>query len=355
MPTQTKENKYRTMVNEKIRYYAVRYKKGKATTEEIKILVRLLYEEKKERKKAVWILNQCMGQTKDTSLQLLYLYEALRVFRFCNDAIYEKYETVLYHKLEQLAEKDVVHSYAVLSTLYSCMEDAVRRKDFTCYHALEKIWKSSWKNDIVWKKRFDILKKEIYKEQFVRRFTRSKKSPSSQSERKRVSWTKEENRINRGIFIIFLIAVLFTVLVGCMTVPTICTHFRQRKEIIYLENHNMLLTAKELSKIEKLEQKYGENIGYRIRYFQLAEGEEVKSVDAEKSVCLFVKMQGTIVTYELQCEGVEADLKEKLWSSIRTVLEGEAEDFEKYKQYFQLTYKIIENEVATTSKAKKVR
>ena len=281
MPTQTKENKYRTMVNEKIRYYAVRYKKGKATTEEIKILVRLLYEEKKERKKAVWILNQCMGQTKDTSLQLLYLYEALRVFRFCNDAIYEKYETVLYHKLEQLAEKDVVHSYAVLSTLYSCMEDAVRRKDFTCYHALEKIWKSSWKNDIVWKKRFDILKKEIYKEQFVRRFTRSKNRPVSLSERKRIIQTKGENRINKGIFIIFLIAFLFTVLVVCMTVPTIRTHFRQQKEVTYLENHNMLLTQKELSKVEKLEKKYGKSKECVIRYAQLAEGEEAKPVNAE--------------------------------------------------------------------------
>ena len=47
----TKENRYCNIVDEKIRYYAIRYKNGKATTEEIKLFVRLLYEEKKERKK----------------------------------------------------------------------------------------------------------------------------------------------------------------------------------------------------------------------------------------------------------------------------------------------------------------
>lgn len=340
----TKENDYRTTVDEKIRYYAVRYKNRKATAEEIKILVRLLYEEKKERKKAVWILNQCIGQTEDISLQLLYLYEALRVFRFQHDAIYEKYETALYRKLEQLAEKEVVHSYTVFSTLHSCMEDVVRRKDFSCYRSLEQIWKSCWKNDTVWKKRFDILKKEIYKEQFVRHFTCLKNRIFSLSERNDVVREKKENHINKGIFIVFLIAFLFTVLVGCITVPTIRTHFRQQKEAEYLENHNMLLTAKELSKVEKLEQKYGKNSEYRIQYFQLAEGEEVKPVDTEKAICLFVKPQGTIVTYELQCEGVEVDLQKKIWNSITMVLEGEAEDFEKCRQYFQLAYNIIEND-----------
>ena len=343
MSKQTKENNYRTTVDERIRYYALRYKNGKATAEEIKILVRLLYEEKKERKKAVWILNECMGQTKDSSLQLLYLYEALRVFRFFHDVIYEKYETALYQKLKQLVGREMVHSYAVLSTLYSCMEDAVRRKDFACYHSLEQIWKSCWKNDTVWKKRFDTLKKELYKEQCIRCFTRSKNSLFTQSERKYVSQTKRENRVNKGIFIVFLIACLFTIGVVCMTVPTIRTYFRQQKEAVYLESHNRLLTSDELSKMEKLKQKYGKNSEYKIQYVQLTEGEEVKPIDIEKFICLFVKTHGIIVTYELQCKGVEEEVQKKLWNSIMEVLEGEAEDFEKCRQYFQLAYKMLEN------------
>lgn len=310
----TKENDYRATIDEKIRYYAIRYKNGKATTEEIKILVRLLYEEKNERKKAVWILNQCMGQTEDTALQLLYLYEALRVFRFFHDAIYEKYETALYQKLKQLAEKEVVHSYAVLSILYSCMEDALRRKDFTCYHSLEQIWKSSWKNNMVWKKRFRALKKEV------------------------------KNSKIKGIFAGFIVACILVALVMCITVPTISTYFRNQKEAVYLESHNMLLTPKELSKMKKLEQKYEKRSEYVIRYCQLAQDEKAEPIDTEKYICLLVKNYGTIVTYELQCKGAEEELQKTLWSSILEVLKGEAEDFEKCRQYFQLAYKMMNGE-----------
>ena len=274
----TKENSYCSAVDEKIRYYATRYKNGKATAEEIKILVRLLYEEKKEKNKAVWILNQCMGQTEDTSLQLLYLYEALRVFRFFNDVIYEKYETALYGKLEQLAKKEIVYSYALLSTLYSCMEDAVRRKDFTCYRFLEQNWKSCWKNDPIWKKRFANLKKEVKNRLlFIQ--------PLS------AYWNRGNHNKNskiKGLFVGFLVSCMIMVLVICMTMPTIHTYFRQQKEAVYLENHNMLLTEKELSKMEKLEQKYARS-EYSIQYFQLVEGEKVKSVDAKKAICLFLK------------------------------------------------------------------
>lgn len=56
--------------------------------------------------------------------------------------------------------------------------------------------------------------------------------------------------------------------------------------------------------------------------------------------CLFVNPYGTIITYELQCEGLE-ELRKELWNNIVAVFEGEAEDFEKWRQYFQLAYKMI--------------
>ena len=93
--------------------------------------------------------------------------------------------------------------------------------------------------------------------------------------------------------------------------------------------------------MEKLQKKYGQWEGVTIQYCQLAEHEVAEPLE-EKSICLFIKTSGTIVTYELQCNGLEEQLQKKLWSTITPVLEGDAEDFEKCKQYFQLAYQIIE-------------
>ena len=94
--------------------------------------------------------------------------------------------------------------------------------------------------------------------------------------------------------------------------------------------------------MEKLQEKYGERNGITIRYCQLAEGEKEELLETEKYICLFVKNSGTIVTYELQYKGLEEELQKKLWNDVMAVLEGEAEDFEKCKQYFQLAYQIME-------------
>ena len=339
MSKQTKENIQQTAVDEKIRYYATRYKNGKATTEEMKTLVRLLYEEKKEGKKAVWILNQCMGKAKETSVQLLYLYEALRAMRSFENELYEKYEVALYQKVEQLAEKETVHSYADFSVLYSCMEDAVRRKDIVCYCKLEQIWKPYWENDIAWKKRFGTLKKEVQKEKVFGRFHHFLKTITEKNTTHMV-----ELHHSKSIVICFFIACICFAFLAGMVAPSVVTYFRQQKEAAYLENHNMLLTSEELSKIEKVQEKYSKQNGTVIRYCQLAEGEDIEPLEAEKFICLFVKNYGTIVTYELQCKGLEEELRKELWNNIVAVFEGEAEDFKKCKQYFQLAYEMIEKE-----------
>ena len=292
----SEEKKQNKTIDEKIRYYTMRYKSGKATAEEIKILVRLLYEEKKEQKKAVWILNQCMGQTNDSALQLLYLYEALRAMRSFENELNKTYEVTLYKKLEQLATKEIVHSYAELSVLQSCMEDAVKRRDFACYHTLEQIWKPYWKNDAVWKKRFHTLKKEVQKEELAGRFARSNNNLFGKLNTERadgmhvecnknltlldsrspnVRFTKkhrikDENRTRKGIFICFFIACIVFAFIAGLTVSAISTYVKNQKEVTYEENHNMLLTADELSKMEKLQEKYGERNVIKIRYCQLA-------------------------------------------------------------------------------------
>lgn len=335
-----KENRHRNVTDEKIRYYVVRYQSGKATAEEIKTLVRLLYEEKNERKKAVWILNECMGKAKESSLQLLYLYEALRVLRYFQSELYEKYENALYRKLEQLAAQEANRSYADISVLYSCMEDVCKRKDFVCYDKLESIWKSYWNKDIAWKKRFRKLKRTVqwqkWKDKTDAWISSQKRKTTKQTMKKR----QIETKVSKGIIAVFLVGCICFGCVFYMTLPTVRTYLNRQKDKMYAENHDMLLTSEELLKLKRLEQKYRKHNDFVIRYCQLAEEENVELEEAENSVCLLIRQREAVMTYELFCKGLSEEQQENLWNSIVIVLEGDEEDYKKCREYFRLVEEI---------------
>ena len=340
------------MAEEKIHYYATRYQAGKATPEEIKTLVRLLYEEKNEKKTAVWILNDCMGKAKDSHLQLLYLYEALRAIRVFQSTLYEKYEAALYRKLEELAEKEAVHSYGDLSMLYGCMEDAVRRKDFLCYHKLEQIWKPYWKNDSVWNPRFRRLKREVWRQE-----TAEKMSVFFRKENGQGNHVCDENELShksarytgiteKHLLTGFLASFIMALLLLFVTAPAISQYRQTKNEEAYLEQHNLWLTEEELIKLKKIEEKYAKQSDYVIRYVQLSEGEDTeaflkKNSLENKFIYFFVKQYDALHTYELRMKGLEESVQEQLWSDMIDLFESDKTDYEKCKQYFKLAYEVM--------------
>lgn len=335
------------MAEEKIHYYATRYQAGKATPEEIKTLVRLLYEEKNEKKTAVWILNDCMGKAKDSHLQLLYLYEALRAIRVFQSTLYETYEAALYRKLEALAEREAVHSYGNLSILYDCMEDAAKRQDFLCYNKLEQIWKPYWKNDPVWNLRFRRLKREIGRQKVAGKIFDLLKNENGQG-----NYACEENKgtyksawhtgiAEKHLLTGFLVCLTIVFLLIFLTAPAISRHRQAQKEAVYLEQHNLWLTEEELSKLKKIEETYAKKNDYAIRYVQLSEGEDAevflkKNSLENKGIYFLIKQYDGLHTYELKTRGLEESLREQLWNDMVDLFESDKTDYEKCEQYFKL-------------------
>ena len=83
-------------VDEAIKCYHVIYKADAAYVEDIKILVRLCYEDKKNLKAAIQILNDCINRSADSRLKIVYLYETLRAIRLLKVSSYQKVEDTLY-------------------------------------------------------------------------------------------------------------------------------------------------------------------------------------------------------------------------------------------------------------------
>lgn len=122
-------------------YYAI-YKADATCVEDIKILVRLCYEDKKNLKAAIQILNDCINRSADARLKIVYLYETLRAIRLLNVSSYQKVEDTLYKKLETFHTDDEESNLANAATILSCFEDVLNREDYECFHRMEKIYLS---------------------------------------------------------------------------------------------------------------------------------------------------------------------------------------------------------------------
>ena len=62
-------------VDEAIKCYHAIYKADASYVEDIKILVRLCYEDKKNLKAAIQMLNDCINRSADSRLKIVYLYQ----------------------------------------------------------------------------------------------------------------------------------------------------------------------------------------------------------------------------------------------------------------------------------------
>ncbi len=127
-------------VDEAIKCYHAIYKADAACVEDIKILVRLCYEDKKDLKAAIQILNDCINRSADSRLKIVYLYETLRAIRLLKVSSYQKVEDTVYKKLETFHTNNEEGNLANAATVLTCFEDIIDREDFECFHRMEQVY-----------------------------------------------------------------------------------------------------------------------------------------------------------------------------------------------------------------------
>lgn len=144
-------------IDEAIKSYYAIYKADEAYTEAIKTLARLCYEDKKNIKAAIQILNDCINRSNDSKVKIVYLYETLRAVRLLNNSSYQKVEAVLYKKLQSFITEDRENNQANAAVILSCFNDILDREDFECLHRMEEIYQSFGVDNIELNKVFKAL------------------------------------------------------------------------------------------------------------------------------------------------------------------------------------------------------
>ncbi len=129
-------------VDEAIKCYYAIYKADAAYVDDIKILVRLCYEDKKNLKAAIQILNDCINRSTDSRIKIVYLYETLRAIRVLKVSSYQKVEETLYKKLESFRTDNEESNLANAAAVLTCFEDVLDREDYECFHRLEQIYQA---------------------------------------------------------------------------------------------------------------------------------------------------------------------------------------------------------------------
>lgn len=126
-------------VDEAISCYYNIFKLNVAYVEEIRKLVRLCYEQKKNLKIALRIISECLDNSPSDEITIQYLCEWLRAIRSLPNVSYAKVEELIY---ERLAEFSTGDREAVLKNgvaLISGMMDFVDSKDYVCIHRLNVV------------------------------------------------------------------------------------------------------------------------------------------------------------------------------------------------------------------------
>lgn len=129
-------------IDEAIKCYHAIYKADVAYVEDVKTLARLCYEDKKNLKAAIQILNDCINRSADSRLKIVYLYETLRAIRLLKVSSYQKVEDTLYKKLETFHTDDEESNLANAATVLTCFKDIIDREDFECFHRMEQVYQA---------------------------------------------------------------------------------------------------------------------------------------------------------------------------------------------------------------------
>lgn len=127
-------------IEEAIKSYHAIYKTDASYVEDVKILVRLYYEDKMNIKAAIQILNDCINRSSDSRLKIVYLYETLRGIRLLKISSYQKVEEALYKKLETFRTDNEESNLVNASTILTCFKDVIDREDFDCFHRMEQVY-----------------------------------------------------------------------------------------------------------------------------------------------------------------------------------------------------------------------
>lgn len=116
------------------------YKADVSYADDIKKLVRLYYEDKKNLKSVIPILNDCVDRCLEVKLKNIYLCETLRAVRILKSSSYQKLEETLCQKMESFSA-EAKRNPENAEVLVTYMQDAVERKDFEGFHKLEKVYR----------------------------------------------------------------------------------------------------------------------------------------------------------------------------------------------------------------------
>ena len=116
------------------------YQADVAYIEEIQTLARLCYEQKKNLKVAIQILNECVNRATEDRLKITYLYEVLRAIRTSQNESYRKVEETLYKKLETFHVSDSDVNLQNAAVIIKCLAEALDRRDIECFRRIEKVY-----------------------------------------------------------------------------------------------------------------------------------------------------------------------------------------------------------------------
>lgn len=146
-------------LDESAKYLQIIYKDDIEFDEDIVLLARYYYEEKKDIKQAIQILNDCVNRSDDSRLKIIYLCETLRAIRMLDNSSYQKVEEVLYKRLESFRTDNEESNLKNAATIASILGDIIARKDLECFHRLERIYLSYEPKHDKLNKNFEVMVK----------------------------------------------------------------------------------------------------------------------------------------------------------------------------------------------------
>lgn len=129
-------------IDSAIKYYYMIYKSDITCVDDVKKLVRILYEKKKNLKEAIIILSDGINKSSDSRTKIIYLCEILRTIRKSNNSAYKKVEESMYKKLESFRSGDEQINLENAAVILSCISDFMKDDDVEFFHKLEAVYQS---------------------------------------------------------------------------------------------------------------------------------------------------------------------------------------------------------------------
>lgn len=122
-----------------IHAYCQVYQADAEQTEDVITYARLLYENKKDLKQAIQVLNNSVNRTQNKAIKVMYLSEILRAIRETGSTSYTRMESAIPEKINLLVFSSTDDNPAVAG-LFPSMAECLEKRRLVPFHQLERIY-----------------------------------------------------------------------------------------------------------------------------------------------------------------------------------------------------------------------